>query len=162
MVPNTSKELRTSAEHCLSHNSIMRYVDVGEAARFIKMVRKQRETVLSEDGLRDRSLEFDNVFPDIKSVTLHNIKTYYCRLLRDIKSDAVQKIKDAFSAKMTPRYKSTVHLTTSDAHTITDVLRFILQMTLRSRYGEEELTLGRLSWMRLWCLSRRTMTLSPK
>ena len=120
MVANTSEELRTSAEHCLSHNSIMRYVDVGEAARFIMMVRKQRETVLSEDGLRDRSLEFDNVFPDIKSVTLHNIKTYYCRLLRHIKADAVQKIKDAFSKKMTPRYKSTVHLTTSDAHTITD------------------------------------------
>lgn len=120
MVANTSEELITSAEHCLSHNSIMRYVDVGEAAKFVMMVRKQRETVLSEDGLRDRSLEFDNVFPDIKSVTLHNIKTYYCRLLRHIKSDAVQKIKDAFSAKMTPRYNSTVHLTTSDAHTITD------------------------------------------
>jgi hypothetical protein len=70
--------------------------------------------------MRDKSLEFDSVFPDIKSVTLHNIKTYYCRLLRHIKSDAVQKIKDAFSKKMTPRYRSTVHLTTSDSHTITD------------------------------------------
>ena len=39
MVANTSEELRTSAEHCLSHNSIMRYVDVGEAARFVMMVR---------------------------------------------------------------------------------------------------------------------------
>ena len=120
MVANSVTELRESAEHCLTHNSIMRYVDVGEAARFILMVKKQRETVLTEGGLKDPSLEFDNVFPDIASVTLNNIKTYYCRLLTCVKEDALPKIKEAFSAKMVPRYESTVHLTTADAYTITD------------------------------------------
>lgn len=120
LVASTASELKASAEHCLNHNSIMRYIDVGEAARFILMVRKQREVVLTESGMADKSLEFDRVFPDIKSVTLNGIKTYYCRLLRHIRNDAIQNIKAAFNGKMVPRYKSTVHLTTTDAHTITD------------------------------------------
>lgn len=120
LVADNTQELKASALHCLSHNSIMRYIDVGEASRFIMMVKKQREMLLTNTGLRDKSLEFDNVFPDIKSVTLNNIKTYYCRLLCVIKDDALPKIKEAFNAKMTPRYPSTTLLTTTDAYTITD------------------------------------------
>lgn len=120
LVANNVDELKSSAEHCLSHNSIMRYVDVGEASRFIVMMKKQRDILMTEEGLRNKALFFDNVFPNIKSVTLNNIKTYYCELLKYVKPDALPKIKEAINAKMMPKYVSTTHITTCDAYTITD------------------------------------------
>ena len=120
MVAKNIDELRITAEHCLTHNSIMRYIDVGEAARLIIMIKKQKELLLNDSGLNSKFLEFDNVFPNIKSVSLNSIKTYYCQLLKFIKPEGLQMIQIACKNKMKPRYLSSSCLTTNDAHTITD------------------------------------------
>jgi hypothetical protein len=120
LVANNVEELVTSANHCLTHNSIMRYIDIGEASRFILMVKKSKDKILKEEALGNKSLDFDVVFPTIEKVTLHTIKTYYCELLRYVREDALPLIQEACNDKLQPRYSSTIHLSTTDAYTITD------------------------------------------
>lgn len=120
LVAKNVEELVTSANHCLKHNSIMRYIDIGEASRFILMVKKSKDKILKEEALNNKSLEFDYVFPTIEKVTLHTIKTYYCELLRYVREDALPLIQEACNDKLQPRYSSTIHLSTTDAYTITD------------------------------------------
>lgn len=120
MIAGNTEELQASAKHCLTHNSIMRYIDVGEAARVIKLVKRQPALLLREDALAHKSLEFDRVFPTIESVTLNSIKTYYCDLLSNLSESGLKLIKDACFQKQCPKYESTRHITTSDAYTITD------------------------------------------
>jgi hypothetical protein len=120
MVANNVDDLKKSANHCLIHNSIMRYIDIGEASRFILMVKKSKEVILTDEAIKNKKLNFENVFPTIEDVTLHNIKTYYCELLRYIKPDALELIQESCNKKIIPRYPSTINLTTTDAYTITD------------------------------------------
>ena len=135
LVASSVDELKKSAKHCLTHNSIMRYLDVGEAARVILMINKNRDLILEKSGkqIAMRSnihtildkLVFDDVFPDINSVTLNKIKTYYCELLQHVSEEGLQVIKNICNDKNNkkhnaPRYPSTINLTTTDAYTITD------------------------------------------
>ena len=120
MVANNVEDLRKSANHCLSHNSIMRYIDIGEASRFILMVKKSKEHILTDEAVNNKKLDFENVFPNIEAVTLHTIKTYYCELLRYVKEDALELVQSSCNKRIKPRYASTINLTTTDAYTITD------------------------------------------
>jgi len=120
MVANNVEDLKKSANHCLTHNSIMRYIDIGEASRFILMVKKSKDLILTDEAAKNKKLDFDNVFSTIEDVTLHNIKTYYCELLRYVKEDALELVQSSCDKRIKPRYPSTIKLTTSDAYTITD------------------------------------------
>jgi hypothetical protein len=119
VVAESASELRESAIHCLTHNSIMRYIDVGGAAKFITAVRKNENAWLTDRAKLDPTLKFDNVFPTIESVTLQSIKKYYCELIANMDSELFPEVRKAFLANMKPRYESVDHITTSDAHTIT-------------------------------------------
>ena len=123
LVAKTSEQLRASARHCLTHNSVMRYIDVEEAVRFILAATSKTRNWLSERAKNNRSLDFDYVFPDIESVTLQTIKQYYCSLCAEIDVSKFGEMKEHFSAskaKPKARFSSSIHLTTSDAYTITD------------------------------------------
>lgn len=116
---NSSEELKASARHCLTHNSIMRYIDVEEASRFILSVTMTKNDWLTDRAKSDNSLDFNNVFPTIESVTLESIKQYYCNLCSSIEPLKFGEMKEYFSvSRSKPRFLSTIHLTTSDAHTI--------------------------------------------
>lgn len=120
-VAQSSEQLRASARHCLTHNSVMRYIDVEEAVRFILAVTSPNHDWLSERARNDLSLDFNIVFPNIESVTLQSIKQYYCNLCSSIDSSKFDSMKEYFSKVWTgSRFDSTIHLTTTDAHTITD------------------------------------------
>jgi len=121
LVAQTSEQLRASARHCLTHNSVMRYIDVEEAVRFILAVTSSKHDWLTEKARNDDSLDFKNIFPNIESVTLQSIKQYYCDLCSSIDSSKFDLMKEHFSKVWTrARFDSTIHLTTTDAHTITD------------------------------------------
>ena len=121
LVSQTSEQLHSSARHCLTHNSVMRYIDVEQAVRFILAATSPRHDWLTERAKSDNSLDFDTVFPDIESITLQTIKQYYCNLCSEIDDSKFEAMKQYFSiTKAKPRFDSTIHLTTSDAHTITD------------------------------------------
>ena len=121
LVSQTSEQLHSSARHCLTHNSVMRYIDIEQAVRFILAATSPRHDWLTERAKSDNSLDFDTVFPDIESITLQTIKQYYCNLCSEIDDSKFEAMKQYFSiTKAKPRFDSTIHLTTSDAHTITD------------------------------------------
>lgn len=121
-VAKTNEQLRASARHCLTHNSVMRYIDVEEAVRFILAASSSKRNWLSEDAKQDPTLSFDNVFPNIEAVTLQTIKKYYCNLCCTIANDKFSEMQESLkqSKWRDARYESTIHLTTHDAHTISD------------------------------------------
>jgi hypothetical protein len=120
-VAKTNHQLKASARHCLTHNSVMRYIDVEEAVRFILAATSPKHDWLTDKANADSSLSFTTVFPDIESVTLQSIKVYYCNLCAAIDDDKFDRMKSHFAKIGTkPRYESTIHLTTTDANTITD------------------------------------------
>lgn len=115
---NTKEEFTKISNHCLTHNSIMRYLDIGEASIFILLCLRFPDWINLKKNRLDR--DFDNYFPDIESITLQSIKEFYCYLLSNINEDKLDEIKNVLSEVRTKKYDSTIHAVTYDAHTITD------------------------------------------
>lgn len=119
-IAKNASELAACSKHCLTHNSIIRYIDVTEASRFILKAVSSKNSFLTEQALKNPCLQFDNVFPDIESVTLQSIKHYYCELLKYVSQEKFDEMQTKLRAIREPKYQSTIDLTTKDAHTITD------------------------------------------
>ena len=89
----------------------MRYFDVGEIAEFIKYV--------NTFHLVKKEYFIDEYFSDISEVDIINIKLYYLLLLKKCKNK-YNIIYDYFNKHKKKLYESTIKITTSDAHTLTD------------------------------------------
>lgn len=114
-------EFISASKHCLTHNSLMRYLDIGEASTFILLALKFSDWFENTRNDKDwLEKEFNSVFPDIESVTLLTIKQYYCRLLARVREDQIETMQAILRDVREQKFKSTIHLVTTDAHTIKD------------------------------------------
>jgi hypothetical protein len=107
-----------SAKHCDKNKTLYRYIDLGEAIRFILHINKAPQHLL-ETYCKGRYL-VSNYFQSHESVTMNNIKSYYIELLGNINKDCWGKISDDLFRSRSKRYVSTINIATTDAFTLTD------------------------------------------
>jgi hypothetical protein len=106
------EQVQNAADHCLDYLTILRYLDLDEAVKFIVHVNEK-------DWVR-RQHKSKNYFEDIKDVTMKKIKMYYLLLLKNIPEEHWTTIYQEMLQKRTPAYNSTIYVTTRDSHTLTD------------------------------------------
>jgi hypothetical protein len=106
------EEVQNAADHCLDYLTILRYLDLNEAVKFILHINEK-------DWLR-RQHKMQNYFEDIKDITMKKIKMYYLLLLKHIPEEHWNTIYQEMLQKRTTAYNSTIYVTTRDSHTLTD------------------------------------------
>jgi hypothetical protein len=68
------------AEHCENYQTLLRYFDLDEVAKFVTFVNKNNRVTNSH--------KINRVFGSLDDVTMTNIKVYYLRVLKNIMSGA--------------------------------------------------------------------------
>lgn len=101
------------AKHCLKHKTLMRYIDLGEAIRFIMLVN-------TEKYISSSRYSIDLSFSSVEQVSMFNIKQYYLEVLGNIKSECWCDVYDILMRDRVKSQLSNIHITTSDARTLTD------------------------------------------
>jgi hypothetical protein len=98
--------------HCKQYRTLLRYIDLREAVRFIL-------TVKPSDLQTDR-YTIENYFPDMDSLDMASLKIFYLEVLGNVVPDAYQPIYQKLCATRQKIHESNVNLTTTDAYTLTD------------------------------------------
>ncbi len=100
-------------EHCERYKTLMRYIDLGEAVRFVM-------TAIEMGYVETRRLQLERHFPGTESVNMTNIKEYYLKVLGSISDANWPALRDRMKETRTKTQKSNIHVVTKDAHTLTD------------------------------------------
>jgi hypothetical protein len=101
--------------HCLKHKTLLRYLDLGEALKFVQRIN------ISENCLNGGAkLAMDLHFPTLEYMTMANLKEYYLTLLGQIVPAQWSTIYAGFMKDRQKRQQSNINLVTTDAHTLTD------------------------------------------
>jgi hypothetical protein len=103
--------IQKAAAHCLDYLTILRYLDLGEAVKFIIYMNTQQ---------LKRRYTIENYFENVNEVTMKSLKIYYLKLLKNITENNWLSIYEHFISQRTPVYNSTIYITTRDSHTLTD------------------------------------------
>ena len=106
--------LRTKAvvAHCQRYQTLLRYIDLGEAIRFIQAVHTHVPM--------DSRYALERHFSAIHEIAMAPIKLYYLELLGAIPADAWPKLYAELQRTRSKKYESTINAVTKDAHTLTD------------------------------------------
>ena len=107
-----------SVKHCEKNKTLYRYIDLGEAIRFILYINRAPANLL-DTYCKSRYL-ITNYFQSHESVNMNNIKSYYITLLGNINKECWGKISDDMFRSRKKRYMSTINIVTTDACTLTD------------------------------------------
>ena len=100
-------------KRCSQNNTLLRYIDLGEAVRFITHSIVQK-SIRSERYLIDRNFE------STEEVTMYNIKKYYLEVLGNIEPGSWGEVVDALCVDRKRPQLSNIHIVTGDARTLTD------------------------------------------
>jgi hypothetical protein len=99
--------------HCQKYKTLLRYIDLGEAVKFIIYV--------NDNGhVRSSRFTLERHFPSLESVTMGNIKLYYLEVLGNLKPESWPAVKAGMVALRRVRQPSNIHVVTTDAATLTD------------------------------------------
>ena len=109
------EKIKKTIQHCEKFKTLMRYLDLSEATKFISYINENKLYISEQD-----SLENQRYFPTLESVNMQNIKLYYLRLMKRIKKDKWDTIHKYMMDTRIKKYNSTIMATTQDAHTLTD------------------------------------------
>ena len=123
-------------QHCKSHKTLLRYIDLNEAIKFIMLVErleKEREREKrkdSNDELRElgnddtiimnKRYTVETYFTDINTINMANIKMYYLDLLSNLNPDTYHLVYNEIYTTRKKTQESNVNIVTTDAHTLTD------------------------------------------
>jgi hypothetical protein len=107
-------EIKTIVEHTQNYKTLLRYIDLAEATRFILYINQNGYVKKTRYSLAAQ-------FPTADAVTMLNIKNYYLELLGSLHaSDWSDHIYPALIKMRKQKQTSNIHIVTSDAHTLTD------------------------------------------
>ena len=106
-------DLKTIVEHCQENNTILRYIDLSEIITFALLLDKK-------NYLHNENLRISRYFDAIEKVNMASIKKYYLVLLQNIDRDMWSTLYNEIQKQRVPRYKSTIYISTADAHTLTN------------------------------------------
>ena len=99
---------------CERYPILMRYMDIEMVRYFLLKV--------FQSGIIIDNCDPDDYFPSVTSITVQNIKEFYLRVLKSLSRTQWEEISREIMIpnKVKNPYKSTIHLVTCDAKTITD------------------------------------------
>ena len=103
--------------HCTEYKTLLRYLDLQEAIRFIQLVLPDIAASGNRTGQR---LALDLHFPTLDTVTMGNIKLYYLTLLGSLDLARWPTVYATLVERRQKRQVSNIHIVTTDAHTLTD------------------------------------------
>ena len=109
------KDIKEVVKHCEKFKTILRYLDLDEAVKFIVYMNENKLITSEIDGS-----EHERNFPTIESVNMKNIKLYYLKLLKKIKREQWSGIYNHFKTSRIKKQASNIYVTTDDAYTLTD------------------------------------------
>lgn len=105
--------IRLIVEHTKKYKTLLRYIDLSEAVRFILYI--------NQNGyIKKVRYQLKEQFPSSDCITMLNIKNYYLELLGLVSASDWPSIHTYFTSTRSQKQKSTIHIVTSDAHTLTD------------------------------------------
>ena len=106
-------KLQDSVKYCKDSKTLLRYFDLGEIIKFIDYINKNQ-------FYASKRYSWNLTFSDINDITMDNIKIYYLELMSHLQEDKWQEIYRYCTNSLSTCYESNIHLTTSDAYTLTD------------------------------------------
>ena len=104
-------------DHCKQYKTLLRYIDLREAVRFIMHV---HSNTAKEIELKNDRYQISNYFPDMDALDMASIKLFYLDLLGNIKTESYPAIYQALTTSRKKIHESNVNVTTTDAYTLTD------------------------------------------
>jgi hypothetical protein len=106
------QKITAVVEHCQQYKTLLRYIDLREAVRFILTV----EPAMMQN---DR-YTIETYFPDMDALDMASLKLFYLEVLGNIKADAYPALYQTMCASRQKIHESNVNVTTTDAYTLTD------------------------------------------
>lgn len=109
-------------EHCKIHKTLLRYIDLSEAVKFILTVQRlQKEKDDNKSNIiTNIRYTVETHFIDINTLTMANIKMFYLDLLGNLNPDAYPLVYNELCGLRKKAQESNVNIVTTDAHTLTD------------------------------------------
>ena len=108
-------EIRHIIEHTKLYKTLLRYIDLSEAVRFILFVNDPAKKFIKKTRYRIASQ-----FPSVDTVSMLNIKNYYLELLDSLAAEDWTEIYTYLQGTRDKKMRSNIHIVTTDAHTLTD------------------------------------------
>ena len=109
----THEDVVNMASHCRTYKTLLRYIDLKEAIKFISYVN-------GANGLCVDRYRINSSFTHISDVTMINIKLYYISLIGNIDKTKWSEIYQHMQKTRTKFHNSNIFITTNDAITLTD------------------------------------------
>lgn len=100
-------------DHCKAYKTLLRYIDLREAVRFMLMVEKTK-------AIANDRYTIENYFPDMDALDMTSLKLFYLELLGNIHPKAYPILYESLISTRQKIHESNVHITTTDAYTLTD------------------------------------------
>ena len=101
--------------HCKRNKTLLRYIDLSEAIKFIKYINESALDVY----LKSPRYKLENNFPSFENVNMSAIKEYYLDLLGNLNKEQWPVICKALQTSRTCKMVSNINIVTTDAHTLT-------------------------------------------
>jgi len=101
-------------EHCKNYKTLLRYIDLREALRFILAAEAGADATLND------RYTLLTAFPDMDSLDMASLKIFYLNLLGNLKPEAYPAIYRTLTETRQKIHESNVNVTTTDAYTLTD------------------------------------------
>jgi len=104
-------ELMENIDFCISNKTLMRYMDLEQISKFVFLL-LEKNIILQDDF-------FNNCYTNLSEYNIKNIKLYYLNALKKLSKSDYQIINELISNNNSSYiYNSTIHITTTDAHTL--------------------------------------------
>ena len=110
-------EIKSCVKHLKQYKTILRYLDLSEIVQLILFIHQLEEFKDSPNYTR---YSISSYFTDLTEITMNQIKLYYLDILDIIDETVWNLIQTQYCNTRALHYKSSILVTTSDAHTLTD------------------------------------------
>ena len=111
-------DILNTVKHCYEFKTILRYIDLAEAIKFIMYINKEHS--LTNDFIPNDRYKLTNNFPSIDDINMENIKIYYLELLGNLNEDKWETIYKFMHKDRKQKMLSNINIVSSDAYTLTD------------------------------------------
>ena len=128
-------KIKEVSEHCTNNKTLLRYIDLGEAIKFIMYIDNYEKTHSDPDNvnmIRDERYSIKSNFANIDDVSMASIKLFYLELLGNLNNQLTTTTEGQEKRELWPilyetmqkqrmkAHDSNVNIVTTDAHTLTD------------------------------------------
>jgi hypothetical protein len=120
-------EIQEIVKHSHNYKTLLRYMDLGEAIRFIEYVtthdenaKNKLEAIYEDYFITSTHFAVERQFPTIDTINMNNIKVYYLVLLGNIKHEHWSTVYQYMVSTRKQKHITNIHIATKDAHTLTD------------------------------------------